>query len=108
METEQLEAFDFSPPEAPIPDNPLDLNEKLVVNPESTFFMQVVGCGLEQRGIYDGDMLIVDKSLSPGPGQVVVEAENDEFVLREAGKEHDSAKMCGVVVYCIHDLGFCP
>ena len=85
-------------------EKPLDLNARLVANPEATFFMRVAGCGMEQRGIYDGDMLIVDKSLEPRPGLVFIATEDGEFVLREMKSGQEVADVWGVVVYNVHRL----
>lgn len=50
----------------------LDLNEYLVRNPPATFLVRVCGQSMKDAGIFDGDMLVVDKSLEPVSGSVVV------------------------------------
>ena len=45
----------------------LDLNEELIARPAATFFLRVSGCSMEGAGIHDGDLLIVDRSISPAP-----------------------------------------
>ena len=44
-------------------DPPLDLNRELVRNPGATFFARVAGDSMQDDGIADGDLLVVDKSL---------------------------------------------
>ncbi len=53
-------------------DKALDLNELLITNKVATFFMRVDGDDLLASGIHHGDLLIVDRSLTPAPGKTVV------------------------------------
>jgi DNA polymerase V len=69
---------------------PLDLNEYLVENKAATFLMRVDGDSMEQAGILDGDLLIVDRSARPISGSIVVVAVNGEYTvkrLRVAGEQ---------------------
>jgi DNA polymerase V len=50
----------------------LNLHEYLVKNPPSTFFVKVAGDSMEGAGIFSGDILVVDRSLSPEHRSVVV------------------------------------
>jgi DNA polymerase V len=50
----------------------IDLATMLLAHPESTYFIRVVGDSMIDAGIADGDMLIVDCSLQPKPGQIVI------------------------------------
>ena len=50
----------------------IDLNEQLIRHPSSTFFLHVSGNSMTDAGIHDGDLLVVDRSLEPRPGKVVV------------------------------------
>lgn len=53
-------------------DSTIDLNEFLIRHPATTFFAHVTGDNLEESGIYDGDILIVDTSMKPRDGNIVV------------------------------------
>ncbi len=53
-------------------DSEVDLATMLLEHPESTYFIRVVGDSMSDAGIADGDMLIVDCSLQPKPGQIVI------------------------------------
>jgi DNA polymerase V len=68
----------------------LDLNEHLIQHPSATFFVRVSGDSMLGAGIHDGDILIVDRSLEPVHGSVVVAALNGELtvkrLLREGGR----------------------
>jgi len=63
-------------------DTSLDLNG-LVKNPPATFFMRVGGDGLIGKCVHPGDILIVDCSLSPLPGKLVVAALEGTLVVRK-------------------------
>ncbi len=52
----------------------LDLNELLIAHPSATFFVRVDGDSMINAGINDGDILIVDRALSPANNRIVVAA----------------------------------
>ena len=60
----------------------IDLNEQLIRNPTSTFFLRVSGESMLGAGIHHGDLLVVDRSLDPRPGRVVVAVLDGEFTLK--------------------------
>jgi|SRR6185369_10602348 len=62
----------FPSPAADYEDRRLDINEYLVRNPVSTFFFAVEGDSMEGAEIFDGDILVVDKSVRPRHGHIVV------------------------------------
>ena len=62
----------FPSPAADYEDQRLDINEYLVRNPVSTFFFSVEGDSMEGAEIFAGDILVVDKSIRPRHGQIVV------------------------------------
>lgn len=62
----------FPSPAADYEDKRLDINEYLVRNPVSTFFFAVEGDSMEGAEIFDGDILVVDKSVRPRHGHIVV------------------------------------
>ena len=60
----------------------LDINTYLVRNPAATFFFQVEGRSMEGAEIFDGDILVVDRSLTPRHGQIVVAFINGERLVK--------------------------
>ena len=60
----------------------IDLNEQLIRHPTSTFFLRVSGESMMGAGIHDGDLLVVDRSLDPRPGRVVVAVLDGAFTLK--------------------------
>ena len=60
----------------------VDLNQELIRNAEATFFGRVIGDSMVEEHIDEGDVLIVDKSLSPVAGEVVISSLNGEFTVK--------------------------
>lgn len=60
----------------------LDINDLLVKNPLTTFFVRVEGDSMEGAGIFSGDVLVVDKSIRPHSGSIVVAAVYGELVVK--------------------------
>ena len=60
----------------------LDLNERLVKRPASTFFMTVTGDSMEALGIAEGDLLVVDSAIEPRPGHILVATVEGELVVK--------------------------
>jgi DNA polymerase V len=60
----------------------LDLNRFLVSHPESTFFAKVVGDSMIDVGIEEGDLLVIDRSIDPQDGHIVVAFLDGEFTLK--------------------------
>lgn len=63
-------------------DQRLDLNEHLVRNPPSTYFIRVQGDSMRGAGIASGDLLVVDRAVEPRPGHVVVAAVDGELTVK--------------------------
>ena len=60
----------------------IDLNKELVHNPSATFYGRVKGDSMQGAGIFDGDIIVIDKSLTPQNGDVAVCFLNGEFTLK--------------------------
>lgn len=65
----------------------LDLNEHLVKRPEATFFVRVRGESMLGAGIYDGDILVVDRSCSISPRNIIIAALDGELTVKRLLKE---------------------
>lgn len=72
----------FPSPAQDYVENGIDLNRELVKNPSSTFFGRARGNSMEGAGIFDGDLLIIDKSLEPREGAIAVCFIDGEFTLK--------------------------
>ncbi|MCK9304491.1 MAG: translesion error-prone DNA polymerase V autoproteolytic subunit [Bacteroidales bacterium] len=74
-------------------DNKLDLNRALVKNPSSTFYARVSGESMVDDGVDDGDILIVDKSVSFYEGCLAVCVIDSEFTLKRVKIEKDGISL---------------
>lgn len=61
----------------------LSLDEHLIEHRESTFFMRVAGHSMRDLGIFDGDLLVVDRSVPAAHGCVVVAVIEGEFTVKQ-------------------------
>jgi DNA polymerase V len=101
----------------------LDLNQYLIKNPVATFFVRVTGDSMVGAGIHSGDLLIVDRSLEPRDGRVVIAVVDGELLVKririKRGRislvaenpsypplilEEQSFEVWGVVTNVIHPL----
>jgi len=64
----------------------LDLNTHLIQHPAATFFLRVSGDSMQNAGIQSGDLLIVDKSLEPSDGKIVIAALDGELTVKRLVK----------------------
>jgi DNA polymerase V len=102
----------------------LDLNEHLIKNPASTFFVRVSGNSMQDASIHDGDILVVDRSLEPRDRKIVIavvdgelsvkrlrikdgkpalQPENSDYETIEINRQNDF-RIWGVVTNVIHEL----
>jgi DNA polymerase V len=72
----------FPSPAADYEDKRLDINEYLVRNPVSTFFFPVQGDSMQGAEIFDGDILVVDRSVRARHGHIVVAFVNGERLVK--------------------------
>ena len=72
----------FPSPAEQYQEPPLDLNELLVKRPAATFFVRVEGDSMIGEGIHDGDLLVVDRSLRPASGDVIIACVDGDFTVK--------------------------
>ena len=102
----------------------IDLNEQLIRNKPATFFFRMKGDAMTGAGIFDNDVLIVDRSVKLANGKVIVAILNGELLVRRYHQNFSSAflipendrfksinlaefsdfALWGVVMYSIHEL----
>ena len=71
----------------------IDLNDQLIRHPTSTFFLRVSGDSMTGAGIHDGDLLVVDRSLDPRPGRVVVAVLDGGFTLKRLARHRGRLRL---------------
>jgi DNA polymerase V len=69
----------------------IDLNEQLIKNKPATFFFRMKGDSMVNAGIFDNDVLIVDRSLKLTNGKIIVSVLNGELLIRRFHKNFSSA-----------------
>ncbi len=102
----------------------IDLNEQLIRNKPATFFMRVRGEAMIGAGIFDGDTVIVDRSIKPVTGKIVIAVLNVDMLIRRFEKTFNKLRLLpetdrlapieidpyaefsvwGVVTYVIHPV----
>lgn len=82
----------------------VNLNSLLVQHPSSTVFMQVSSSGYENMGIYNGDILIVDRAKPINPNSFVVYESEGKYVVGRAFRIKGEAFVAGTVLYVIHKV----
>lgn len=68
----------------------LDLNKTLIANASATFYARVSGDSMILAGIADGDLLIIDKSIIPFDGSIVVCLIDGEFTVKRLKKQRNN------------------
>lgn len=71
----------------------IDLNEQLIRNKPATFFMRVRGDAMTGTGIFDGDIVIVDRSIKAASGKVVIATLNGEMLIRRLEKTFNKIRL---------------
>ena len=83
----------------------LSLDEHFVKHPAATFFVTVEGDGMDDHGIYRGDTLIIDRSLTPEKNSTVIVVIDGELTIRHFSTiDSEEATIWGVVRGSIRDL----
>ena len=103
-------------------DIPLDLNDHLIRHPAATFYVYAKGNSMQNSGIYDGDLLIVDRAVEPKLKNIVIAIIDGEFTVKRISKiknkiyllpdnkeyrpieikDGSNFQIWGVVIYTIH------
>ncbi len=67
----------------------ISLDKELVKNQESTFYAKVNGDSMENAGISDGDLLVIDKSIEPENNKIVICFIDGEFTVKRIIKRRN-------------------
>ena len=67
----------------------IDINKEYIKNRDTTFFARVNGHSMKDVGIFDGDLLIIDKSIEPQNNKIVVCQVDGDFTVKRIKIEHD-------------------
>lgn len=67
----------------------IDLNKEYIKNRDTTFYAKVKGDSMKNAGIFDGDLLIIDKSLEPQNNNIAICQIDGEFTVKRIKIEKD-------------------
>lgn len=67
----------------------IDLNKEFVKHKDTTFYARVKGDSMKNAGIFDGDLLIIDKSLEPQNNKIAICQIDGEFTVKRIKIEKD-------------------
>lgn len=122
-QVEHANATGFGPAADDYMERGIDLNEQLIRNKPATFLMKVSGDAMIEAGIFNGDVVIVDRSVKAANGKIVIAILNGEMLIRRLEKTFNKTRLIpetrrlspididlsaadfsiwGVVTYCIH------
>ncbi len=68
----------------------IDLNEHLLNNPNDTYYVRATGESMIGAGIFPGDLLVVDHSIPPQSGKIVIAAVNGELTVKRLFKDRNN------------------
>lgn len=71
----------------------IDLMAQLIRHPQATYLLKIRGDSMRGVGIFDGDVVMVDKAITPRSGQVVVAVIDGEFVCKTLYRRGDRIKL---------------
>ncbi len=77
----------FPSPADDFKENRISLDTELVGDTEATFYARVNGNSMEGAGMYDGDLLVIDRSIEPYDGCIAVCYLEGEFTVKRVKKE---------------------
>ncbi|HCR6415516.1 TPA: translesion error-prone DNA polymerase V autoproteolytic subunit [Shigella flexneri] len=73
----------FPSPAADYVEQRIDLNQLLIQHPSATYFVKASGDSMIDGGISDGDLLIVDSTITASHGDIVIAAVDGEFTVKK-------------------------
>ncbi|MCX6793371.1 MAG: LexA family transcriptional regulator [Candidatus Falkowbacteria bacterium] len=82
----QVEAGFPSPAEEELSDT-ISMDEYLIKNKEATYMLKVSGDSMKDAGIMAGDMVLVDRSLTPVPGNIVIAEVDNQWTIKYLRKK---------------------
>ena len=83
----------FPSPARDFTEGTIDLNEELIPRPNSTFIVRARGDSMIGSGIYPGDLLIVDRSLSPRNGSIIIAVLDGELSVKGLELNNDQVTL---------------
>lgn len=83
----------FPSPAADHAQKPIDLNQHLFINPTASYLFRVSGTSMNGIGIYDGDTIIVDRSIEAKHNHIVLAVVDNTFTVKRLYKRANEVKL---------------
>lgn len=71
----------------------LDLIELLSTHPQATYFMRIAGNSMTEAGIFDGDIVVVNRALTPQHGDIVLAVVDNEFTCKRLHQRNGQVRL---------------
>ena len=68
----------------------IDINKEYIKNRDFTFFAKVKGHSMKNVGIFDGDLLIIDKSIEPQDNKIAICQVDGDFTVKRIKIDNDT------------------
>lgn len=94
----------FPSPAQGYEDKPFDLNSLYIRHPSATVFMTVDSNRYTKLGIYNGDLLIIDRAKNVKENSLVVYACDSDFFIGRVFSIKDECQITGVITHVIHTV----
>ncbi|HVX24300.1 MAG TPA: S24 family peptidase [Candidatus Saccharimonadales bacterium] len=82
----------------------LDLNQLVIRRPASTYLFRIAGHSWSDEGLYDSDIAVIDRSLTPRPQDLVLVWQSSGFGLRRQRQCLPDESTWGVVTAVLHQF----
>jgi DNA polymerase V len=80
---------------------PIDLTSILITHPQATFLLRVRGDSMREAGIFDNDVLVVDKAIKPRHDHIVVAVVDGEFTVKRLYQRAGRMRLRGVSSFSV-------
>lgn len=71
----------------------IDLGAALVKHPLATYLLRIAGHSMRDAGIFDGDIVVIDKAIAPQHGHIVIAVVDGEFTCKYLHRKHGLTKL---------------
>jgi SOS-response transcriptional repressor LexA len=82
---------------------PLSLDRLLIRHPSSTYFFRVEGHSWADHGIFDGNLALIDRAITPAPQDLVIYWANDSFAISRFSQLEQQGDIWGTIISTVHE-----
>lgn len=75
-------------------DSRLNINDYVIENKTATYFIRVKGDSMQGAGIFNEDILVVDRSKTPSCGKIIIACLNGEFTVKRLRIKNKVVFLC--------------